>query len=52
MSSITNITNSSGGELANLALDPNLASLPVFARKGWRRVRFEHVVERIHEVTK
>jgi hypothetical protein len=49
---MNSITNSSGGAPANLTLDPNLSRLPGFARKGWRRVRFEHVVESIHEVTK
>ncbi|MEI7731387.1 MAG: hypothetical protein WCO56_17565 [Verrucomicrobiota bacterium] len=50
--SSTTISNSTGGAPANLTINPNLSRLPGFAREGWRRVRFEHVVESINEETK
>ncbi len=39
-------------KFSNLQPNPHWAKLPLFNRKNWARVRFEHVVDRIYEVIK
>ena len=35
--------------LANLRVNPELAKLPLFDRKGWKRYRFDQIAENIRE---